>query len=154
MNLTANFTLEELTHSAKAVQLRLDNTPSPAIIAELQLTAHMLQKIRAFLSELRGRDTPMFDISGYRSLPVNRAVGSADTSDHINGWAADFKSVGLTPYEVCQALLPKLDEFGIGQIINEMTWVHVSRGRPTRAVNRILTIDAHGTRAGIVAVRV
>ena len=57
---------------------------------------------------------------------MNRGVGSSDGSDHVRGMAADFKALRMTPYQVCQALLPKLDEFGIGQIINELTWVHVS----------------------------
>lgn len=153
MNLTRNFTLKELTYSATAVRDGLDNTPSVGIIAELQLTANMLQKIRDYLTELRGRDTPMFDISGYRALKVNRAVGSSDTSDHVKGMAADFKAVGLTPYEVCRALAPKMAELGIGQLINELTWVHVGRPVPSKAVNRVITIDGHGTRPGIVQVR-
>lgn len=153
MNLTSNFTLRELTYSAKGTLLALDNTPSTAIIAELQLTVGMLQKIRDYLSQLRGVDTPLYDISGYRSVLVNRAVGSSDTSDHVKGRAGDFKAMGMTPYDVCQALLPKLDEFGIGQLINEMTWVHGSRSTPAKAINRVITIDRHGTRPGIVRVR-
>nr|WP_315401804.1 D-Ala-D-Ala carboxypeptidase family metallohydrolase [uncultured Duganella sp.] len=153
MNLTRNFKLEELTYSATAVRDGLDNTPTMGIIAELQLTADMLQKIRDYLTELRGRDTPMFDISGYRAVKVNRAVGSSDGSDHIKGMAADFKAVGMTPYEACQALVPKMAEFGIGQLINELTWVHVGRPAPAKPINRIITIDRHGTRPGIVRVR-
>lgn len=153
MNLAKNFTLAELTYSAKGASLRLDNTPPASIITELQLTAGMLQKIRDYLSQLRGVDTPLFDISGFRSLPVNRAVGSSDTSDHVKGTAADFKAKGMTPYEVCQALLPKMDEFGIGQLINELTWVHVGRAMPAKVINRVITIDSHGTRPGIVRVR-
>jgi zinc D-Ala-D-Ala carboxypeptidase len=153
MNLTKNFTLAELTYSATAVRDGLDNTPSVAIIAELQKTANMLQRIRDYLSELRDRDTPMSDISGYRALKVNRAVGSSDTSDHVKGMAGDFKAAGMTPYDVCQALLPKMVEFGIGQLINELTWVHVGRGVQAHAFNRVLTIDSHGTRPGILKVR-
>ena len=59
----------------------------------------------------------------------------------------------MTPYQVCQALLPKLDEFGIGQIINELTWVHVSTRPVAKPINRIITIDGRGTRAGILQVR-
>lgn len=153
MNLTKNFTLAELTYSATAVRDGLDNTPSIAVIAELQLTANMMQRIRDYLSELRDRDTAMSDISGYRALAVNRAVGSSDTSDHVKGMAGDFKTAGMTPYEVCQALLPKMAEFGIEQLINELTWTHVGRGVQAHAVNRVLTIDKHGTRPGILQVR-
>lgn len=153
MSLTKNFTLAELTHSAKALSLGLDNTPSAKIIDELRLTAAMLQRIRDYLSVLRGQDTPLSGISGYRAPAVNRAVGSSDTSDHVRGMAADFKAAGMTPYEVCQALVPKMAELGIGQIINELTWVHVGRPVPAKVVNRVITIDSHGTRPGIVRVR-
>lgn len=153
MNLTKNFTLFELTYSATAVNIGLDNTPSATTVAELQQTANMLQKIRDYLSDLRGIDTPMYDISGYRALKVNRAVGSSDTSDHVKGMAADFKVKGMTPYDICQALAPKMQELGIGQLINELTWVHVGRPVPAKAVNRIITIDKHGTRPGVVRVR-
>lgn len=67
--------------------------------------------------------------------------------------AADFKAKNMTPFDVCQALLPKLDEFGIGQLINEVTWVHVSRKPQSKKVNRVITIDKLGTRGGIVQVR-
>lgn len=153
MKLAPNFTLQELTYSAAAVRNRLDNTPPEAVVEELRLTAALLQRIRNYLTELRDRDTPLRDISGYRSLAVNRLVGSSDTSDHVKGMAADFEAVGMTPFEVCCALLPKMDEFGIGQLINEKTWVHVGRRMPSKLINRVITIDDHGTRSGIVRVR-
>lgn len=153
MQLTKNFTLEELTQSAYAQRQHLDNTPNQEIVHELLLTAQMLQTIRDYLTEKNGRDTPLINISGYRSLLVNRGIGSTDKSDHVLGMAADFKAVGMTPLMTCQFLLPKLNEFGIGQLINELTWVHVSRKPQAKEINRVLTIDKFGTRAGIVPVR-
>jgi uncharacterized protein YcbK (DUF882 family) len=150
MQLTKNFTLKELTDSNWAVRHGVDNTPPAAVLAELRRTAELLQRIRNYLTVCAGIDTPMSDISGYRSIPVNRGVGSSDGSDHVRGMAADFKARGMTPYQVCQALLPKLDEFGIGQIINELTWVHVSTKMVAKPINRIITIDRYGTRAGIL----
>jgi zinc D-Ala-D-Ala carboxypeptidase len=153
MQLTKNFTLAELTQSAYADRQHLDNTPTPEIVSELVLTAKLLQDIRDYLSSFNGRDTPLINISGYRSILVNRGVGSSDKSDHVIGMAADFNAIGIKPYDVCQLLLPKLDEFGIGQIANERTWVHVSRKPQVKEVNRVITIDKLGTRAGIVQVR-
>jgi zinc D-Ala-D-Ala carboxypeptidase len=153
MNLTKNFTLAELTQSAYADRQHLDNTAPPAIVSELLLTAHLLQKIRDYLSLKTGKDTPLINISGYRSVLVNRGIGSSDKSDHVTGFAADFKALGMTPFNTCQMLLPKLDELGIGQLINESTWVHVSRKTQAKEINRVITIDKLGTRAGIVEVR-
>lgn len=151
--LTKNFTLDELTQSSYADRNSIDNTPSPQIADELHLTAQLLQRIRNYLTMTTGSDTPLTNISGYRSIAVNRGIGSTDASDHVKGMAADFKALGMTPYQVCQALLPKLDELGIGQIINELTWVHISTRPTAKAVNRIITIDRQGTRAGILQVR-
>ena len=153
MNLTKNFTLQELTASDWAARHGVDNTPSTTVLAELQRTAEMLQRIRNYLTASTGIDTPLTNISGYRSIHVNRGIGSTDGSDHVRGCAADFKALRMTPYQVCQALLPKLDEFGIGQIINELTWVHVSTRPVAKPVNRIITIDTRGTRVGILQVR-
>lgn len=153
MNLTKNFTLAELTQSSYADRHQLDNSAPPELEHELLLTAELLQEIRDYLSTKNGKDTPLVGISGYRSPAVNRGIGSTDRSDHVTGKAADFKAVGMTPYHVCQMLLPKLDDFGIGQIINELTWVHVSRKPQERQVNRVITIDKLGTRAGIVPIR-
>ncbi len=153
MNLTKNFTLEELTQSAYAERQHLTNSASPEVVGELVLTAHLLQQIRDYLSARNGRDTPLINISGYRSVLVNRGIGSSDRSDHITGMAADFKAVGMTPLVTCQLLLPKLDEFGIGQLINELAWVHVSRRPQAKEINRVITIDKLGTRAGIVPTR-
>lgn len=153
MQLAKNFTLAELTQSAYAERQHLDNTPTPEIISELVLTAKLLQDIRDYLSARNGKDTPLINVSGYRSILVNRGIGSSDKSDHVIGMAADFKAVGMTPYEICQMLVPKLDAFGIGQLINELTWVHVSRRPQEKAINRVITIDKMGTRAGIVPIR-
>jgi zinc D-Ala-D-Ala carboxypeptidase len=150
VNLTKNFTLKELTESAWASINGVDNTPPPAVLIEIQHTAELLQRIRNYLTACAGIDTPLSDISGFRSIPVNRGVGSSDSSDHVRGMAADFKARGMTAYQVCQTLLPKLDEFGIGQIINELTWVHVSTKMVAKPINRIITIDRYGTRAGIL----
>jgi zinc D-Ala-D-Ala carboxypeptidase len=153
MTLAPNFTLAELTASAWADRHGADNAPPAPLIPELTRTAAMLQRIRDFLSAAQGVDTPMIDLSGYRSPCVNRGIGSSDTSDHPRGMACDFKALRMAPIDVCRMLEPHLDELGIGQIINELTWVHVSTRRPINPVNRIITIDKLGTRVGIVPVR-
>lgn len=153
MNLTKNFTLEELTQSAYAERHNLDNTPNKEVMQQLIETANLLQNIRDYLTLKTGQDTPLINISGYRSILVNQGIGSSPKSDHIRGMAADFKAVGITPLEVCYLLLTKLDEFGIGQLINELTWVHVSRKPQVKEVNRVITIDKLGVRTGLLTPR-
>ena len=97
MNLTKNFTLQELTASDWAARHGVDNTPSSAVLADQQRTAELLQRIRNYLSATTGIDTPLTNISGYRSISVNRGIGSTDGSDHVRGCAADFKALRMTP---------------------------------------------------------
>ena len=49
MNLTPNFTLEELTHSEIAERLGLDNTPDETVKANLVRLARMLEDVRRAL---------------------------------------------------------------------------------------------------------
>ena len=151
MNLTQHFTLAELTRSAKATALGLDNQPPQELIPRLVLTAEMLERIRSTL------DAPIIVTSAYRSPPVNRAVGGVTSSDHTQGHAADIVAPGYgTPYQVAKALEPLVSVLGIGQIILEgikgKQWVHVSTRTPEKLANRIITITDAGARLGIQAV--
>jgi len=74
MNLTNHFSLQELTNSATAKRLKIDNTPSDLIIKELQEVANMLEKIRIVYGK------PIIVTSGYRCPKLNNVVGGAKTS--------------------------------------------------------------------------
>ncbi|MGE0497043.1 MAG: D-Ala-D-Ala carboxypeptidase family metallohydrolase [Ramlibacter sp.] len=149
MNLTAHFTLAELTASAKARQLGLDNTPAPELLPRLILLAELLERIRATLG------VPVTVTSGYRCPRLNTAVGGVTSSDHTQGHAADIVAPGYgTPHAVATLLAPLVSTLGIGQLILEgikgKQWVHVSTHTPERAANRVITITDAGVRVGIV----
>ena len=74
MNLSPNFTLEELTHSEIAERNGLDNTPNEDVKANLTRLARFLEEVRRVL----GR--PIMVNSAYRSPQVNTAVGSKPVS--------------------------------------------------------------------------
>lgn len=140
MKLTEHFTLAELTASTTAARLGLDNTPTPAALANLRQTAQMLERVRAHLGGV-----PILVTSGYRSRPVNSAVGGATSSDHIQGQAADVLAPRYgTPYDIAKALAPHIAALGIGQIIYEVgansRWVHLSTRVPSKPANRVITI--------------
>jgi uncharacterized protein YcbK (DUF882 family) len=117
----------------------------PAALA----TAQMLERIREVLG-----DKPIIVTSGYRCKAVNALAGSSDTSDHIRATAVDFKCPAFgTPYEIAKHLATKVDSLGIGQLIHEYgSWVHVSTRTPDKVINRIITISANGTQAGVARV--
>jgi zinc D-Ala-D-Ala carboxypeptidase len=150
MKLTPHFTLAELVASSTAARLRLDNTPPASVMPALQSTAEMLERIRATIG------VQVIVTSGYRSPALNRAVGGVSSSDHTWGQAADFVAPGYgSPYLIASLLAPLVSTLGIEQLILEgikgKRWIHVSTRKPTKPVNRILTITEAGARPGIQA---
>lgn len=141
MQLSLNFTLNELTVSEIAQRKGLDNTPNDTEIANLMRTAKLLEEVRALLGK------PILVNSAFRSKPVNDAVGSRDTSQHRLGCAADIRVPGMTPDEVVRAIVAS--EIGYDQIIREFdSWTHISVPNTTSSAPRrqALIIDRQGTR--------
>ena len=142
MQLSKNFTLEELTFSDAAQRHGIDNTPNDEIVENLKrLCALILEPIREIVHK------PVQVTSGYRSPLVNSLVGSKVTSQHIRGCAADIKVPGVTPDVLIKAII------GAGlpyeQVIREFdSWVHVSvpNNRDALPKRQALIIDNHGTR--------
>lgn len=86
--MTKNFTLKELTKSATADRLGINNKPNKTVLANLEELAYkILQPIR----DKYGK--PIIVTSGYRCPALNRAVGGCPTSQHILGQAADIRTV-------------------------------------------------------------
>ena len=138
MNLSANFTLKELTKSDTATRLGLDNTPDEATIENLKaLCENVLQPVR----EHFGKSVTVN--SGYRSPESNAAVGGSKTSDHCKGQAADIEIDGVGNPELAQWIM---DNLTYSQLILEFYeqgkpssgWVHVSYN-PEKLIKQELT---------------
>jgi uncharacterized protein YcbK (DUF882 family) len=144
MKLSANFTFGEFTHSNVATRLGLMNDVPADLMPNLKLLARTMQRIRDLLEH------PVVISSGYRCASLNRLGKGTVDSHHRLAAAADFICPGVgTPLEVCRAIVPYLDGFGIGQLIHEFgEWAHVGILRVAPG-NRILTIDQQGVRAGL-----
>lgn len=126
MNLSHNFTLQELIKSHEAVRKGLDNAPSQEVISNLQELSNMvLQPVRDHF------DKSVTVNSGYRSPEVNAAVGGSKTSDHCKGQAADIEIAGIPNAELAEWIR---DNLAFTQVILEFYtqgipdsgWVHVS----------------------------
>ena len=142
MNLSPNFTLEELTRSEAAARNGWDNTPNESEIENLKRLAALLQDVKAAVG-----GKPVIINSGFRSKQVNDAVGSNDRSQHRLGCAADLRVPGMTPRQVVEACIEAQVPFD--QIILEFdSWTHISVPNTPDAAPRgsKLIIDRQGTR--------
>jgi len=142
VNLTANFSLEELTRSDAAARNGWDNTPNEAEIENLKRLAMLLQQVKTAV----GGKAVMIN-SGFRSKQVNDSVGSKDTSQHRLGCAADLRVPGMTPRQVVEACIAANVPFD--QIILEFdSWTHISvpNTPDTKPRGQKLIIDKAGTR--------
>jgi uncharacterized protein YcbK (DUF882 family) len=140
--LTANFSLEELTASETAERNGWDNTPNDQELANLVRLAEFLEQVKEVLA-----GKPIMISSGLRTKKVNDAVGSKDTSQHRIGCAADFKVPGMTPDEVVKAIVAS--GIGYDQVIREFDrWTHISIPNSINFSPRgqALIIDKAGTR--------
>lgn len=144
MKLSPHFDLAEFTDSQTAAREGIDNTPPPDVIDNLKRTAQGLEAIRILLG------VPILISSGYRSLELNRRIGSKDTSQHRTGEAVDFKAPGFgSPRHVADRII----DAGIAydQCILEFPtstgggWVHCSFVA-VGARRQALLIDRSGTR--------
>lgn len=139
MNLSKDFTLEELISSNTARARKIDNTPNQVTHIKLhRLANEILQPIRDSWGK------PIKVTSGYRCPKLNAAIKGAKTSQHMNGEAADIKAIGSTNRELFNHIKKMIEngEIKVGQLIwekgnkTEPQWVHVSL--PYRKINNIL----------------
>ena len=139
MNLTTNFTLEELTHTDHRT---FDNTPNDEELANLRRLADFLEQVKVVVG-----GKPIMINSAFRSKAVNDAVGSSDKSQHRRGCAADLRVPGMTPDAVVSAIIKS--KLPYDQVIREFDrWTHVSIPNTADAEPRkmALIIDKQGTR--------
>ncbi|MFF7065747.1 D-Ala-D-Ala carboxypeptidase family metallohydrolase [Pseudomonas sp. NPDC008258] len=129
MLITPHFTLDEMTVSQLAARDGFDNTPPPEARANLQLLCGALEQVRALFG------LPIIVSSGYRSEKVNRLIGGAPKSQHVQGLAADFTVIEISPRDTARKIIDSSIVFD--QLILEFdNWVHLSvtRGTPRRQV--------------------
>lgn len=138
MQISKNFSLEELTFSTTAARRGINNTPDAKVTERLtRLCKDVLQPLR----EAYG--APIVVSSGYRCPALNKAVGGANTSQHLSGEAADIRAISDLPADNkrlfdCAKRLVDSGKIKVGQLIDEYeyNWVHISL--PGKKINQIL----------------
>ena len=138
--LSDNFTLRELTKSATANRLKINNTPNEQEVQKLtQLAQTILQPIR----DKYGK--PIVVTSGFRCEKLNKAVGGVKNSQHVLGEAADITSLSdsITDNKALFNLIVQMlkdKEIKVGQLIDEYgyNWIHISLPRSNKVNNQII----------------
>ena len=134
------FTINELTKSATATRLHINNTPDALVRYNLiALIEQVLDPLRAAWG------APIIVTSGYRSNALNKAVGGASNSQHRKGEAADIRTVSDTRADNMKLmkLLLKL-KLPFDHVICEFPdaqgrpdWIHVSHSRTHNRGNKL-----------------
>ena len=125
MNLSRNFSLQELTKSDTAIRKGIDNNPNADQIEKLKaLCENILQPVRDHFGRVKVT-------SGYRSVELCTAIGSSVNSQHAKAEAADFECMGTDNAELADWIYANLD---FDQLILEFYtpgepnsgWIHCS----------------------------
>lgn len=135
------FTLQELVHSDKAIEKRIENIPTFQQVENLRKLGLMLDKIRK-------RIGMRVDItSGFRCKKLNKAVGGSDRSQHLDGEAGDCVCAdNRLLFDTAKEMMES-GEIEVGQLIWEYgtkdcpDWVHISIPNVERGLyNQVLYI--------------
>ena len=130
MELTKNFSLEEMLRSDTAKRCGITNKPKAEeeteVVENLKaLCVEVLQPLRDFLGK------PVVVSSGYRCRELNEKVGGVSNSQHLTGEAADIRVKDR--HELIEIMRFIMDETVFDQLIREKSatgeWVHVSYKR-------------------------
>ena len=125
MNLSRNFSLQELTKSDTAIRKGIDNEPNADQIDKLKmLCENILQPVRDQFGRVKVT-------SGFRSPELCQAIGSSLTSQHSKAEAADFECIGTDNAELADWIYKNLET---DQLILEFYtpgepnsgWIHCS----------------------------
>ena len=136
------FKFSELTASATAERLAIDNTPPRA--AQQMLTVLVEQ----LLDPIRRRyGAPIIVTSGFRCPALNTAVGGVANSHHIIGCAADITTGSIERNRTLFALIIEMQAahaIRFTQVIAEKgyRWLHISYV-PGMLRNQIIDINTN-----------
>ena len=141
MQLSKHFKLSEFTKSQIAARHGLKNLPGSGEVKNLEnLCYEILEPVRAKFEK------PIMISSGFRSLMVNRKLGSSDSSQHCKGQAVDFEIAGVANIKVAYWIQANCD---FDELILEYYqpdddqhgWIHVSYNEKGANRKTVLTFD-------------
>ena len=149
MQLSKNFSLEEMEKSSTGIRLGIKNKAGSGEIKNLgDLCYEILEPVRVKF------DKPVTITSGYRSPELSEAIGSKATSQHCLGEAVDMEVIGVSNLEVALWIENHCD---FDQLILEYWkeeegansgWIHVSYKDGSNR-KQVLTFDGRSYTNGL-----
>ena len=143
MQLSRFFALSEMTRSDTAIREGIPNDPDEAAISCLrQLCTEVLDPLRTAVG------AAITVNSGYRGPALNKRIGGAANSQHVEGKATDIQCASMRTLELFQTVIRLKLPFD--QLIYEARnasakWVHVSHdANGNRGEIRVAQFDANG----------
>ena len=131
--LSLHFSLDEFTFSQTAARLGINNTPDARILKDLQRLATTLEQVRGVLGNL-----PILISSGYRSATLNRAIGGAPNSAHMDGLAVDFTCPRFGSVLATARAVAKSSILFDQVILEYGRWVHLGIAEDTVVARSVL----------------
>jgi len=148
MQLSKNFSLEEMEKSSTGIRLGIKNKAGSGEIKNLGDICHeILEKCRAKFD-----DKAVTITSGFRSEELCEAIGSKKTSQHAKGEAVDFEIAGVSNLEVALWIQNHCDfdqlilEYYTGEA--NSGWIHVSYSEGSNR-KQVLTFDGKSYTNGL-----
>lgn len=131
MKLTDNFSLAEFEASDTAARLGIDNSVPTELMPNLIAIATWLQVLRNRLAKHLNKPVSVKVSSGYRGPRLNKAIGGAKSSSHMEALAADIKVSGVSVDELFELIQELMADMPADQVIHEFgSWVHVAVAHP------------------------
>lgn len=124
IQLTKNFSLDELTTTNKVKYKDKNYKYGLQKITQMNILAHFAEQVRLIVG------CPMKITSGIRCEELNAIVGGSKTSQHLKGEAIDFIPTKIKIQTAFDKIRKSNLEFG--QLIIEKSgkseWIHISTG--------------------------
>ena len=103
MQLSRNFTLQELIKSDTAIRMDINNNPNSGQIEKLKdLCENILQPVRDHFGRVKVT-------SGFRSEKLGLAIKSSINRQHARAEACDFECIGIDNAELADWIYMNLD---------------------------------------------
>ena len=127
LKITEHFTFNEMTNTSHKDLLPQNRAEGVGSLQNICAVCSELEKVRAFTAK------PIRITSGFRCKALNDRVGGAETSDHLDGSAADFVPVGFKDPHGLRAIFDWcLENVDFSEIVYECPtgrkpWIHLAR---------------------------